>query len=126
MLPLSIDQRWVERRETFDTPRSRARWQPKNTPFAASAEVRALAAWIGVLVLAGVFVALGYVWVRLRVVEVGYRLSATRQLVERLEQEGRELAVEAAAADTPGRLEQAARLRAGLQRPQRGQDTVLP
>lgn len=95
-----------------------AHWRPANVPFAVSAEVKGLATWIGVLVLAGVLVALGYVWVRLRVVEIGYRLSAVQQLVGRLEQEAKELAVEAAAADTPGRLEEEARRRLGLQRPQ--------
>jgi hypothetical protein len=124
MLPLSIDQRLFTRREPIVV--RDAQWRPANIPFAVSAELRALATWIGLFVLAGVLVALGYVWVRLKVVDVGYRLSATRQLVERLEQEGQELAVEAAAADTPGRLEQAAHLRLGLQRPDRGQDAVLP
>ena len=37
------------------------------------------------------------------VVEAGYRLSVTRQLVEALEREGRELAVRAAAADSAAR-----------------------
>ena len=126
MLPLSIDQRGIARSERIDIARRDHRWRPSNTSAAASAEIRALASWIVWFVFAGVLVALAYVWVRLMVVEVGYRLSATRQLVERLEQEGRELAVEAAAADTPGRLEQEASARLGLQRPARGQDAILP
>jgi len=126
MLPLSIDQRVLARRAPIDTVLREARWRPSNIPVAVSAEIRALAAWIGIFVLAGVIVALAWVWVRLRVVEVGYRLSATRQLVERLEQEGQELAASAATADTPGRLETEAQLRLGLQRPDRGQDAVLP
>ncbi|HVN87751.1 MAG TPA: hypothetical protein VMW17_23180 [Candidatus Binatia bacterium] len=126
MLPLSIDQRLMVRREKTEGRRRDPRWYPTNTSAAANAATRALASWIGLFGFAGVLVALGYVWVRLMVVDVGYRLSATRQLVERLEQEGRELAVEAAAADTPGRLEHEAQLRLGLQRPARGQDAVLP
>jgi hypothetical protein len=126
MLPLSIDQRVLARRDPVEAVLRETRWRPTNIREAVSAEVRALAVWIGVLVFVGVVVGLGYVWMRLLVVDVGYRLSATRQLVERLEQEGQELAVEAAAADTPGRLEQEAHLRLGLQRPERGQDAVLP
>lgn len=126
MLPLSIDQRTIARTERIDIARRDGRWRPINISAAASAEVRALATWVSFFVFAGVLIALGYVWVRLMVVEVGYRLSATRQLVERLEQEGRELAVEAAAADTPGRLEQEAHSRLGLDRPTRGQDAGLP
>lgn len=126
MLPLSLDQRLIVRREPMEAALRDARWRPANIPFAASAELRALAAWIALFVFASVLVALGYVWVRLKVVDVGYRLSVTRQLVERLEQEGQELAVEAAATDTPGRLEEEAQRRLGLRRPERGQETVLP
>ncbi|MBI4517369.1 MAG: cell division protein FtsL [Deltaproteobacteria bacterium] len=115
---MSIDQRAFARRDPIEAVLREAHWRPANVPFAVSAEVKGLATWIGVLVLAGVLVALGYVWVRLRVVEIGYRLSAVQQLVGRLEQEAKELAVEAAAADTPGRLEEEARRRLGLQRPQ--------
>ncbi len=126
MLPLSIDESFAGRIEPAERARETTWRRPANIPLARSAEARAVAVWIGVFVIACVVVALAYVWVRLMVVEVGYRLSATKQLVERLEQEGRELTVEAAAADTPGRLEQEARVRLGLQRPERGQIAVLP
>ncbi len=122
MLPLSIDQRLMSRREPLDD----VRWRPANIPIAVSAELRALAAWIGLFVFASVLVALGYVWVRLKVVDVGYRLSVTRQVVERLEQEGQELAVQAAVTDTPGRLEEEARRRLGLRPPERGEEATLP
>jgi hypothetical protein len=126
MLPLSIHQRALAPRAPVDALLREVRWRPSNIPVAVGAELRAVAAWIGVFVLAGVVVALAWVWVRLRVVEVGYRLSVTRQLVERLEQEGQELATAAAATDTPGRLEQEAQRRLGLQRPEHGQDARLP
>jgi hypothetical protein len=126
MLPLSVDPQALSRRDVFAAVLRDARWRPHNVPFAVSAELRALTLWLGLIALAGVLVALAHVWVRLRVVDVGYRLSATQQLVERLRQEGQELAVEAAAADTPGRLEQEVQLRLGLRRPQPWQDTVLP
>ena len=60
------------------------------------------------------------------VVEAGYRLSVTRQLVEALEREGRELAVRAAAADSAARLEELASKRLGMRPPERGEEEVLP
>jgi cell division protein FtsL len=82
--------------------------------------------WLGMLGGGGVILGLGHVWAGNQVVEAGYRLSATRQLVERLEQEARELQVLAAAADTPGHLEELARTRLGMRRPERGEEVLLP
>ena len=81
-------------------------WRPSNVPLAVSAETRRLMVWGALLGGLGVVFLLGHVWVRNKVVEAGYQLSVTRQLVERLGQERRELAVRAAAAD--GRLEEMA------------------
>jgi hypothetical protein len=81
---------------------------------------------MGVIGVCGVVLALGHVWIRNQVVEAAYRLSATRQLVERLELEGRELAVLAAAADAPGRLEELARARMGMRPPLPSEVVVLP
>jgi len=104
-----------------------ADWRrPANVPFAVSAEMQALLAWGVLLGVLGVILLLGYVWVRLQVVEAGYRLSATRQLVERLEQEGRELAVRAAASDASGRLEELAGKRLGMRPPERHEAGALP
>ena len=100
--------------------------RPANVRAAVSAEVRRLIACGAVLGLIGVGLLLGYVWVRLMVVEAGYRLSVTRQLVEGLEREGRELAVRAAAADSAARVEEMARARLGMRRPERGEEDVLP
>jgi hypothetical protein len=100
-------------------------WQPANVPFSVSAELRALVAWGALLGVLGVLLLLGYVWVRLKVVEAGYRLSATRQLVERLELEGRELSVRAAASDATGHLEELA-ARLGMRPPQPGEEEMLP
>jgi cell division protein FtsL len=97
-----------------------------NVRASVSAEVRRLIAWIVVLGAAGVCLLLGYVWVRLMVVEAGYRLSVTRQLVEVLEREGRELAVRAAAADSTARLEALATTRLGMRPPERGEEEILP
>ena len=97
-----------------------------NVRASVSAEVRRLIAWSVVLGAAGVCLLLGYVWVRLMVVEAGYRLSVTRQLVEGAEREGRELAVQAAAADSAAHLEELATTRLGMRRPERGEEEPLP
>ena len=99
---------------------------PANVPFSVKAETRALMAWVGMLGGVGVIVGLFHVWVGNQVVEAAYRLSATRQLVERLEQEGRELQVLAAAADAPGKLEERVRARLGMRPPERGEEVLLP
>lgn len=100
--------------------------RPPNVRASVSAELRRLLAWGVVLGTCTVLVLLGYVWVRLQVVEAGYRLSVTRQLVVALEREGRELEVRAAAADSVGRLEELAGQRLGMRRPQRGEEEILP
>ena len=105
---------------------TRPRWHPENVPFSVSAELRALLLWMAFMGGFGVVLALGHVWIRNQVVEAGYRLSATRQLVERLEREGRELSVLAAAADAPGRLEELARTRVGMRAPLPREEVLLP
>jgi len=60
------------------------------------------------------------------VVESGYRLSVTRQLVVGLERAGRELELKAAAADSTGHLEALAEQRLGMRRPGRGEEELLP
>jgi cell division protein FtsL len=108
-----------------EAARDLGRWRPVNVPHAAGADVRTLTAWGGLLGVLGVLLLLGHVWVRIKVVEAGYRLSVTRQLVERLEQEGRELAVRAAAADSAARVEELARQRLGMRPPERGEEEFL-
>jgi hypothetical protein len=104
--------------------RSGGAWRPMNVSLAASRDARALMVWCGLLGILGVLLLLGHVWVRNKVVDAGYRLSETRQLAERLEEEGRELAVRAAAADV--RIETEAALRFGMRRPLRGEEEPLP
>jgi len=124
MLPASI---------TRTAPRARAarlpappHWRPENVPIAVRAETRALMVWCGAVGVLAVILLLGYVLVRIRVDQAGYRLSVTRQLVERLEREGRDLAVRAAAADAPGKLEALAAERLGMRRPARDEEGRLP
>jgi cell division protein FtsL len=95
-------------------------------PQTVSAQWQALLRQLALVTAVGVLVALAHVWIRNQVVEAGYRLSATRQLVERLEQERRELQVRAAAPDAPGKLGELARTRLGMRPPQRGEEIVLP
>jgi len=78
-----------------------------------------------VLICAVVGVALLLVWQRLRVVQLGYVLSATTKLERRLEQENRELSLELATLTSPERLEAMAQ-RLGLREPTKGQVVVLP
>lgn len=101
-------------------------WRPSNVPLAVSAETRLLVLWGALLGGLGVIFLLGHVWVRNQVVEAGYQLSVTRQLVERLGQEERELAVRAAAAEADGRLEEIATERLGMRRPARDEEGFLP
>ncbi len=100
--------------------------RPANVRASVSAEVRALIAWGLVLGTCAICLLLGYVWVRLMVVEAGYRLSVTRQLVVVLEREERELAVRAAAADSVARLEKLATERLAMRPPDRSEEESLP
>jgi cell division protein FtsL len=101
-------------------------WRRANVPFAVRAGLHSLSVWGVVVGLLSVILLLGYVWVRLKVVEAGYRLAATRQLVEVLEEEGRELDVRAAAAETEARLQELARVRLGMREPTRQEQEPLP
>lgn len=81
---------------------------------------------VALLLLALVGVALAHVWLRLQVVQMGYALSTTSKLQNRLEQEQRELKVELATLMSPDRLEAMARKRLGLTQPEKGQVIFLP
>ena len=108
------------------SPLSQMPNRPANVRASVSAEARRLIVWCVVLGACTVCLLLGYVRVRLMVVEAGYRLSVTRQLVVALEREGRELEVRAAAADSVARLEELATKRLGMRRPERGEEEILP
>ena len=68
---------------------------------------------------------LAHVWVRLQVTELGYGLSAARDLVERLEQEQRELEAELSMLTAPQRLAEEAGRRLRMREPKPGQVVVL-
>ena len=61
------------------------------------------------------------VWLRLQVVDVGYQLSAARQMEVRLEQQHGELDVELAMLRDKTHLVELATSRLGLQEPKKGQ-----
>lgn len=108
------------------SPLAQTPHRPANVRASVSAEARRLIAWSVVLGACAVCLLLGYVRVRLMVMEAGYRLSVTRQLVVALEREGRELEVRAAAADSVARLEALASKRLGMRRPERDEEALLP
>jgi len=65
------------------------------------------------------------VWVRLQVMDLGYELSAARQMQLRLTHERRELEVELATLRSPGRIAEFARERLGMEEPRGGQVIML-
>ena len=75
------------------------------------------------LVLVGLCIV--QVWVRLQVVDVGYQLSAARQMQERLEQQRRELEVELAMLRDRAHLAELATKRLGMHEPEKGQVVEL-
>jgi cell division protein FtsL len=126
MLPLSLGRLSTPLPDGKEGRGSAAWLRPANIASVRSADLRALIAWLGLFVALGVVIALGHVWVRLKVVDLGYRLVTTRQLIEKLQQEQRALTVQAARLDAPGRLEEVARVRLRMIRPEKGQEAVLP
>jgi cell division protein FtsB len=65
------------------------------------------------------------VWLRLQVTDIGYQLSAARQMQVRLEQQRRELEVELAMLRDRSHLAELATRRLGLRDPDRGQVVEL-
>jgi len=124
MLPLSLGQ--LARHPSAGRASPASVFQPANVASASHAEIRALITWLAVFVAASVLIALGHVWARLQVVDLGYRLSATRQVAQRLELENHELAVEVARLEAPARIEEVARTRLGMVWPEKGGQRVLP
>ena len=126
MLPLSMGRPPLVVSERGELHRNREWRNPSNVAAAARTESRALMAWLGVFVALGVLIALMHVWLRLKVVDLGYKLGTTRQVIEQLKQESSQLTLEVAALTAPSRLDQVARARLGMMRPEKGQEAVLP
>lgn len=126
MVPLSLGQSSPRSSDERDLYRSLAGLRPVNIAASASAEARALFTWLAILVVLGVSIALAHVWLRLKVTDLGYVLSTTHQVIQKLECERQELTAEVARLEAPDRLEEVARVRLGMTHPQRGQEAVLP
>ena len=126
MLPLSLGRTAPRGSESRDLHRSLAWLRPANVAAASSAEQRARVAWIAVFVTLGVTIALAHVWLRLKVTDLGYELSTTHQVIQKLESEGHELTAEVARLNAPDQLEEAARVRLGMAHAQRSQEAVFP
>jgi cell division protein FtsL len=126
MVPLSLSQSSVRRSEGRDLSGSLAWLKPANIAATTNIELRALMAWLALFVAIAVSIAFVYVWLRLKVTDVGYALSTTHQVIQKLEAEGGELTADVARLNAPERLEEAARVRLGMTHAQRGQEAVLP
>jgi cell division protein FtsL len=72
-----------------------------------------------------VALAMAMVWVRLQVTEIGYQLSAARQMQDRLEQQRRELEIELATLRDRTHLAEVAAKRLGMRDPDKGQVVEL-
>ena len=126
MVPLSLGRSSPRSSEARDLHGSFAWLRPANIAAATSAELRALFTWLAIFVSLGVAIALAYVWLRLKVTDIGYALSTTHQVIQKLESDGHELTAEVARLEAPDRLEEVARAHLGMTRAQRGQEAVLP
>jgi cell division protein FtsL len=127
MLPLSLGRPASLRTDRADFHAAFA-WltPPTNVTSENQVERHGLIVWLAVFIAVLVGVALVHVWLRLKVSDLGYHLSATRQVIEKLEQEGHELTLEVARLEASEHLEAIARVRLGMQRPDKGQEAVLP
>ena len=126
MVPLSLGRSSPHGSEDRPLHRSLAWLRPTNIAATTNAELRAFFAWLSLFVVVGVAIALAHVWLRLKVTDLGYTLPATHQVIQKLESEGQELTAEVARLEAPDRLADAARVRLGMARAQRGQEAVLP
>jgi cell division protein FtsL len=107
--PLAASQRdgQMDRRRIMQTMR---RWLVRRT------------LTLGLVLVA---LAMAMVWVRLQVTEIGYQLSAARQMQDRLEQQRRELEIELATLRDRTHLADVASKRLGMRDPDKGQVVEL-
>lgn len=126
MLPQSMAQNLPWGSDRWEFRRSLASLRPANIALKTSREARAFAIWLAVWVSLSVFIAVGHVWLRIRVLEVGYDRSATQSIIQKLELEGQRLTAEVETLESPARLEKVARARFEMTRVVPGQQAVLP
>jgi cell division protein FtsL len=112
--------------DRWELRRSLASLRPPNITLEAGADFRAFVFWLTIFVLLSVIVALGHVWLRLQVVELGYDRSATTSIIQKLEFEAQRLAAQVETLESPARLEKVARGRFEMIRLVPGQQANLP
>lgn len=112
--------------DRWELRRSLASLRPANIALKTSRETRAFAVWLAVCVVLGVLIGVGHVWLRTRVLEVGYDRSAARSIIQKLEMEGQHLTAQVETLESPARLERVARARFDMIRIMPGQQAVLP
>jgi len=126
MLPQSMAPNVAWGSDRWELKRSLASLRPANIAQKTGRETRALALWLATLVLLSVPIGFGYVWLRIRVLELGYDRSATRMVIQKLEMERQRLTAEVETLESPGRLEKVAVARLDMVRPGPAQQAVLP
>lgn len=82
--------------------------------------LKSMAVYVGAIFL----FSLGYVWIRVQVVESGYRLRKLEEQQQKLKEDNRSLLIEAATLKSPQRMAQIAK-QMGLQRPIENQVVFL-
>lgn len=87
----------------------RLAFRPVNRARRRNEEARSIAAWLLPIAALAIVVALGFVSLRLRHTDIGYRLATLREVILHLENERRDLARLIAEAEATKPLEQAAR-----------------
>ena len=78
------------------------------------------------LVASLLFVGLFYVWTRMQLVQIGYRIAELEKKNNALKNRKRELLLEIASVQSPGELERQARTKAGLVFPGIGKVVHVP
>lgn len=82
--------------------------------------------WFNLVLVVGLLgFVLGYVWERVDIVGVGYRLEQLKVQKVQLERERDELRVKLAALSAPDRIAKMAREKLGMMQPQQGQVVVV-
>jgi cell division protein FtsL len=112
--------------DRWELRRSLASLKSPNITLKAGAEFRAFAVWLATFVLLSVLIALGHVWLRIQVIELGYDRSATNSIIQKLELEAQRLAARVETLESPARLEKVARGRFEMIRTVPGQQAKLP
>jgi len=83
--------------------------RPLNSARRSREEARSIAGSLLPFAMIFIFIALGFVWIRIRYTEIAYRQATLREVEVRLENEHRELITAVAATESQTELERAGR-----------------